>query len=438
MPRPIPPGMRTAENRQRPGRAGRSSDVSVDPTRSVFAVRPRNGRIGAAPPRNRRTSSGRGSGPKRVGYRQPVDRTDPPRDVSGDSEASDFRGRTENGRILAPGCQLGSRRRAGKPTRPMPRPDVGHLDRRHPAGHPPGQITPVDAPDRTAASSSAGTGGPTPGHPPAPDAPNRTGRRSRSARNRGNPPARMPPTARAAARTPATPGQPTDPDARATPADKLTDWQPSNPGRRVSLPRLFPTAPGRPGNRPGSGGRDRRELQEFGRGKPVAGMPRHRPPGFRTFPTGLVNNVLPARVPGLRVGATPLPGFHTGGKPISLPGFRVARPISLVRTFSEIWLNPISVAAKKPYLLRLPEADYVAYAASAVRRRCSMAQYLRDCIRVGARQLAGEKAVAPVQNKPVPVPRLPAAPIGRVVADGKCMADVAFGTHCKICGRVHR
>ena len=115
------------------------------------------------------------------------------------------------------------------------------------------------------------------------------------------------------------------------------------------------------------------------------------------------------------------------------------------------WLNPISVSRQPsfshPFLLRLQEQDYLAYVASAARQRTSVSQYLRDCIRVGARQLSGERAVAPVQNKGgrPQQPALPARQVrtpveARAVAassDGRCQAHAGRGLRCRVCGKVH-
>ena len=105
----------------------------------------------------------------------------------------------------------------------------------------------------------------------------------------------------------------------------------------------------------------------------------------------------------------------------------------------------------KCFLLRLPEEDFLRYQGAARRRRMSTAAFLRESVRLGARQLGGEKAVAPVQNRPLKVAavRRPLLPVGRVgeaaeraralaAQAGGCNADVAYGTVCKLCGRVHR
>lgn len=119
------------------------------------------------------------------------------------------------------------------------------------------------------------------------------------------------------------------------------------------------------------------------------------------------------------------------------------------------------------YLLRMTEADYVRWRADAERRGKNFADWVRESLNLAAGRVpVVSKEPAPPAREPevtpdtparepdaVPAPglggvsRLQSPPGGFVrmretakelaARSGKCSADVARGTRCKLCGKIH-
>jgi hypothetical protein len=118
----------------------------------------------------------------------------------------------------------------------------------------------------------------------------------------------------------------------------------------------------------------------------------------------------------------------------------------------------------KSYLFQMTDEENESFRADAKRRGLSFADWLRVCLT----EQAGRQPVVfalPVKEQPAPKPepapvtpaRIPVAHVGggriegvssftqareaaRDLAQrsGKCTADVARGTRCKLCGEVHK
>ena len=220
----------------------------------------------------------------------------------------------------------------------------------------------------------------------------------------------------------------------------------AKPWQRAREATESPRAPGRESRSPATQGRKEKPgTGRQGRAKTGRAGPRVPPGGITAFPAPGAPTarhgapVLPIEAPGRRARACPRPGFHVWDFPISVSGEGRVFPISLCTYRGAICLNPISVSRAvltKAFLLRLPEADFIAYAAAAARSRKSTAAFMRECLAVGARQVAGgEKAVAEVQNRPRPPAMQPQRQVR--VAAGECSAQVGHGLRCRVCGKVH-
>lgn len=122
----------------------------------------------------------------------------------------------------------------------------------------------------------------------------------------------------------------------------------------------------------------------------------------------------------------------------------------------------MAVEERKQIPLRMPLADFVRFAALAARDGVSFNEWVVGALMERAKRVNGEKAVAPVQNKPsqgmTPARqvRVTTAGVGRLGTleseeierqrqaardlaqrSGKCTADVERGVRCRLCGKMH-
>lgn len=116
----------------------------------------------------------------------------------------------------------------------------------------------------------------------------------------------------------------------------------------------------------------------------------------------------------------------------------------------------------KTYLLRLSEADYVRWRADAARRGLKFSEWIRQALNEGSGRAVKERkpasppvrepeaasvGVGPIEQVAIPAGRAVPSPQGftalraqaqdLAARSGKCTADVARGTRCKLCGKIH-